>query len=520
MIPRSSLLIALLIVALIPTGVMGADQTLIGGDQGYYLVNAGVDGATVTFDGTVMGTTQNGVLKVQVYTTATPYRTFTVTKAGYQTYNGQITDYPAKDQTVDLIATLQPLTTTTTTTQTLIGGDQGYYLVHAGVDGATVTFDDTVMGTTQNGVLKVQVYTTATPFRNVTVTKAGYQTYNGQITDHPAKGQTVDLYATLQPLTTSTVTATATNTQTLIGGDQGYYLVHAGVDGATVTFDGTMMGTTQNGVLKVQVYTTATPFRNFTVTKTGYQTYNGQITDYPAKDQTIDLYATLQPLTTTVTTSSNDDSSVIGGDQGWYLVHSNVDGTAIAFDGTAKGTIQGGVLKVQVYTTGTPYKTFTATKNGYQPFSGQITSVPSKGGIIDLYANLTPLSTTTTTTTTVQTTADTLIGGDQGWYLVHSNAEGANVSFDSTPEGTITNGTLKVMVYVTGTPFKNITVTREGFSPLTMNITTHPAKGETVDITANLTPLTPTTTQKSGPELLPLLVGLGLVGLGLHRKEE
>src|SRR5208283_1208210 len=67
------------------------------------------------------------------------------------------------------------------------------------------------------------------------------------------------------------------------------------------------------------------------------------------------------------------------------------------------------------------------------------------------------------------TTAPQLIGGDMGTYLVTSNVDGANVTFDSDYKGVITDGQLLVSVYTTGTPY--------------------PGKNETVNIPVDLVPL-------------------------------
>jgi hypothetical protein len=66
------------------------------------------------FDNQVVGTISNGVLTVPVYTTGTPYKTYTVTSTGYLPYTGSITQYPEKGQTVDLYATLNLAPTPTT----------------------------------------------------------------------------------------------------------------------------------------------------------------------------------------------------------------------------------------------------------------------------------------------------------------------------------------------------------------------------------------------------------------------
>jgi PKD repeat protein len=78
------------------------------------------------------------------------------------------------------------------------------------------------------------------------------------------------------------------------GGDKGYYLVHSNVDGAAVYFNGdSFVGYIENGTLLVTTCTTCTPVRTFTVEKCGYFSLTQNNTRYPAKDETVDLYANL-----------------------------------------------------------------------------------------------------------------------------------------------------------------------------------------------------------------------------------
>jgi hypothetical protein len=84
-----------------------------------------------------------------------------------------------------------------------IGGDQGWYRVHCNIDGADVYFDGQYKGTTYGGTLDVPVYSTATPFKVVRVEKSGYQAYSSTLPSQPGAGQTVDVYATLQPVETA-----------------------------------------------------------------------------------------------------------------------------------------------------------------------------------------------------------------------------------------------------------------------------------------------------------------------------
>jgi hypothetical protein len=188
-------------------------QPSIGGDNSWYAVNCNIDGAQVYFDNEYQGEIQGGVLYVPVYTTGSPYSTFRVEKDGYVAYYGDINSVPGKDETIFLYATLNPVKTPAP-----IGGDVGWYTVHANVDGATVMFDNEVKGTISQGVLSVQVYTTGTPYQTYTLTKDGYTAYTGSIDRYPGKGETVDLYATMNPAPTPAPTQESPLSPVLAGG--------------------------------------------------------------------------------------------------------------------------------------------------------------------------------------------------------------------------------------------------------------------------------------------------------------
>ncbi len=203
----------LLFVACIVATAAAAEGATIGGDIGYYQVNANVDGAEVYFNDDNKGVTgEDGTLTVEVYVTGTPYTTYSVAKEGYETFNGEITQYPAKGETVQLQAELSPLT---------VGGDIGYYEVVTNAPGAEVSFNDDVKGVTgEDGTLTVEVYVTGTPYTSYSVAKEGYETFNGEITQYPAKGETVQLQADLmmtpvtEPTEEPTAEPTAEPTQT------------------------------------------------------------------------------------------------------------------------------------------------------------------------------------------------------------------------------------------------------------------------------------------------------------------
>jgi len=62
----------------------------------------------------------------------------------------------------------------------------------------------------------------------------------------------------------------------------------------------------------------------------------------------------------------------IGGGEGWITIHCNVDGASVYFNGEYKGVISANQLTVPVYTTGTPYTSYSVEKSGYYPASGSI----------------------------------------------------------------------------------------------------------------------------------------------------
>ena len=250
---------------------------------------------------------------------------------------------------------------------------QGWYVIHCNVEWAKVYLDDKYVGETSQGTLTVQVPTT-TKYKRIRLQKNGYASFTDSITKYPGDGESVDLYATLNLLPEATETA--------VGGDVGWYVVHCNIEGATVLFDESNKGEITRGVVYVPVYSTGTPYRDYTVMKDGYATVSASIPTVPGKGETYDLYATLNPVTTVTPTAT------IGGDIGYYKVNCNVDGATVLFDNEEKGTIEQGSLIVKVYVTGTPYKTFTVKKAGYISYTGTIDRYPTKGETVRLSATL------------------------------------------------------------------------------------------------------------------------------------
>jgi hypothetical protein len=266
----------------------------------------------------------------------------------------------------------------------------GWYVIHCNVEFAKVYLDDKYVGETTLGTLTVQVPTSPS-YKIIRIQKSGYSTFTDSIKKTPSPGESVNIYAAISPLPETT--------ETVVGGDMGWYVVHCNIEGATVFFDDSNKGEISRGIVYVPVFSTATPYREYSVKKDGYATFSAPIPTVPGKGESYDLYATLNPVTTAPATAAK-----VGGDIGYYKINSNVEGASVSFDNEEKGKISQGNLTVRVYVTGTPYKTFTVYKAGYVPFTGVIDTYPAKGETVNLDAKLTaqPTDMTSPATTAAQ----------------------------------------------------------------------------------------------------------------------
>jgi len=362
-------------------------------------------------------------------------------------------------------------------------------------NGASVSIGGSVVGTIAGGQLEIPY---ESGYASYMVTKDGYYDQSGTIPE-PAPGQTSD------------ITISVSLTEKPAGSGKGWIKVHANVADASVAFNGasqgTMSGTTEKSF---EVATTGTQYTSFSVSRNGYVTYQGTIARMPSDGETIDLYATLNPVPTATTAVPATTSAPIGGDMGWYAVHGNVDGASVYFDSAYKGVISGGILTVPVYSTGTPYTTYRVEKSGYETVSGSLPAAPAKGQTVGVWATMSPVS--VPTMVTAPTTSEQPAGSGQGFIAFHCPVEGAKVMLGSTPAGFTRNGILTVPVSVTGTPYAEFTVTRDGYTAATGKVPRQPGAGETVDIYVTLTKVTPApapTTQS--PVSIPVIAA-GLLG--------
>lgn len=358
---------------------------------------------------------------------------------------------------------------------------------------ATVYVNSVSQGTIANGILAIPYETGFSTYR---ITRSGYYDKTGTIPE-PAPGQTTD------------ITIDATLTLTPAGNGKGWFTVHSNVESASVAFDGVTKGAIAGGVFTIEVPVTATPYTTYSVSKSGYVTYTGSIPGMPALDQTIDLYATLNPVPT-ATTVPTTVSTPIGGDAGWYEISCNVNGAAVYFDAEYKGAIAAGTLSVPVYSTGTPYKTYRIERSGYVTASGTLPAAPAKGQTVPVRVALSPIG---TQETTVPTTAPVNPpGSEHGWIAVHANVEGATVMVGSNTMGVIHNGVLRIPVATTGTPFSSFTVSKAGYTTTTGTVPRQPAAGETVDLYVTLNAVQPTPVPTTQSPLSLPVIAAGLVG--------
>lgn len=259
---KTFLLLFIIVTAMIGFVSPVAGSQLIGGSMGYYDITSTPGGATVTLDGTVVGTTPT---TASVYSTATPGHTITVEKAGYQTWSQHYGGNPAEGQHIAVHAALVVIPTIVPTP--LPGSQKGYYLVRSDPTGARVEFDGTNYGVTP---VTIRVPTTGTPGHTIKVSLSGYQTWSQFYSGNPAADQTIEVFAPLSPVVqTGNIYVTSNPAGASAVLDNGY---------DSLTTDGTFSGVSKG-------------WHNVRVSKSGYQPYSTGIE--VTAGGTSNVYATL-----------------------------------------------------------------------------------------------------------------------------------------------------------------------------------------------------------------------------------
>jgi hypothetical protein len=174
--------------------------------------------------------------------------------------------------------------------------------------------------------------------------------------------------------------------------------------------------------------------------------------------------------------------------QGWYVIHCNVYGAEVYFDGTYVGNVQSGTMSVPSSSSaGIPYSTYSVEMGGYQTYTGNLPPVPANGASVDLYVTLNP-NPTFTPTTPVPVSS-------YGWYRIHCNVDGATVLFDGMVKGQIQQGSIYVPVVPMGTPYHNLTVEKTGYTSYSEDVDSVPLAGQIVELFVTLIPaVTPVST--------------------------
>jgi hypothetical protein len=285
------------------THVITAVPTKEPGPQvGWLTILSSPSGAEVLIDGNPAGVTpingrELGAGSHAIKITMTGYEPYTAEKvlsAGEQAAidatlkQVPITTVPTTHPTVaptthvttvpTSIPTTRPTSAPTSLpTTACVGCDKGWLRMNCNVNGAAVSYDSSSpVCTIAQGFCDTEVGTTSTPYTTFTVSKSGYQTFAGPVTSWPANGQTVPLYATLNPNPTPSY---------------GNVYVTSSPSGAVATIDG---GTWQYTPATFSSVSAGTS-HNVQVTMSGYQSYGSSV--YVTAGQTSSVTAYLTPNT-------------------------------------------------------------------------------------------------------------------------------------------------------------------------------------------------------------------------------
>jgi len=414
----------------------------IGGDQGWIEVRCNVDGARVFFDGAEKGVISGGSLTVPVYTTGTPFNSFTVEKSGYTPTSGGLT-MPASGETRTVYATLNPVPTPVPPV------NYGSISVESSPSGASVYFNGNYRGSAPLIISEVWPGT-----YTIQAEKNGYRTYTTKTSVSSGTRSTV--YCPLSPLDTS-----------------GSLYILSDPINAKVVLDGLYRGTTP-----LTLSNLASGTHILELDHTGYYDWKSTV-DVPAGG-TKTVSSSLNPMPV---------SNV-----GWVYVSSSPGGAGVTLDGTNYGqTPDSGSLKLN--TIGAGDHTVTLTLAGFQPYTAKVT----------VYAN------------TVSEVSAVLLSAKPkpaiGELSVSSTPPGANVFVDNNFVG-ITPLTLQEIPAGS----HRVTVRLTGYQDYEASISVN--AGATSTVAAGLSPVVPTTPQKSGT--LPLMAWGALLVMVLlfSRKHE
>lgn len=204
----------------------------------------------------------------------------------------EITPEPTTERPTRIVTetTERPVTEKTVTITEPPAPQVGWLTIMSTPSGAEVSIDGMAAGATPISGRELGAGTHA-----IRIAIAGYETYQTEKELRAGEQGAVD--ATLKEIVVPTTRVTEIPTSPVtpcLGCDKGWIRVNCNVNGATVSFDDLSSGCTiAGGSCDTEVTTTILPFKTFTVQKPGYRIFNGPVTSWPAKGETVNLYATL-----------------------------------------------------------------------------------------------------------------------------------------------------------------------------------------------------------------------------------
>ncbi len=317
-----------------------------GSGKGYYSVTSLPAGSSVIMDGQNEGLSP---VVIEVSTDGAPGHTFTVTKAGYQTWKWTDPGNPKRDETVPVYAELVPVTTVPTQTT-------GSIFVQSVPSGAVATLDGGYGQITPTSFVGVNPY-----YHTVQVMLPGYQVWTNTV--YVNQGETKTITANLVP----------------VGPKNGWISINSIPSGADIYIDNSYRGYTPSTIGGL-----SPGDHNVELRLAGYQTWKGTSTVTAGGTNTVTVTLTKnQPQTKT------GDISVISNPGGASVsLNGNYQGDTKLVDGLDIVGLNPGSYTMLLKKTG--YNDYTTTVNVVADQVATInaalvkSSTPSSTGVIDI----------------------------------------------------------------------------------------------------------------------------------------
>jgi hypothetical protein len=412
-------------------------QAPVGADKGWIRVNCNVNGAVVTFDASTAGCTiADGFCDTEVVTTGTPYKTFTVRKSGYRAVTGPVTSWPAKGQTVNLYATLNPDSTPSYGTLSVVSHPAGAVVR---VDGGNAQYTPATFSSLRAGTS-----------HDVQITMSGYQSYHASVYVNAGQTTPVNVYLTPIPQQTGSINVNTVPT------------------GADIYVDGHFIAESPHVVTNL-----APGSHTVRLHKAGYDEYLRTVT-VTAGGQT--------PITVTFTAQHSSLGSI--------EVGSTPGGSSVYLDGKYMGQAPvGSYFDLTSVAEGS--HTIRITHTDYNDYTQ---TVYVKGGnVVTVNAQLTPNAPSPTPDTT-------------GQIVISSTPTGADVYLDDVFRG-ITPVTLSDITAGSHT----VTVKQTGYTDSSQTVTV--TGGQSTPVVVGLDAVPPAT--KSPVTVVSVVAAVGILGVVL-----